>query len=89
LAFDGADHVGEADLTRRLRQPVAAVGATLARDDLGAAQLEQDVLEELERDLLRGREALCFHRARRRGGELRERADRIVHLGRDPHGRIV
>ena len=29
-AFDGADHVGEGDLGRRSREPVAAVGAALA-----------------------------------------------------------
>ena len=39
-ALDGADHVREADLGRRLRQLVAALGAALARDDLarGAAR---------------------------------------------------
>jgi hypothetical protein len=87
--LDRADHVGEADLRRRLRQPVAAVGAALARDDLGAAQLEQDVLEELERDRLCGREPLGLHRARRSDGELGERPQRVVHLGRDSHGWIL
>ena len=38
---DRADHVREADLGRRPRQPVAALGAALARDDLRAAQLER------------------------------------------------
>jgi hypothetical protein len=57
-----------------LASRVTAIRAALARDDLGAAQLEQDVLEELERDLLRRRELLRLHLARRRGGELRERA---------------
>ena len=87
-ALDRADDVGEADLRRRPAEPVAAVGAALARDELGAAQLEQDVLEEVERDLLRGRELLALDRLpRRRRGELRKRAQRIVDLGRDPHAR--
>ena len=33
---------------------------------------------------------LAFHRLPGRGGgELRERAKCVVHLGRDPHGRIL
>ena len=52
-ALDGADHVGQRDLGRGLRQPVAAVGAPLALHEAGVLQVEQDVLEELQRDLLR------------------------------------
>ena len=87
--FDRADHVRDADVSGRLREPVATLGAALARHDLGAAQLEQDVLEELERDLLRRRQPLRLHEAGRRRRQLRDRAQRIVHLRRDPHGRIL
>ena len=89
-ALHGADDVGEADLRRRPAEPVAAVGAAPAGDELGAAQLEQDVLEEVERNLLRGRELLTLDRLPRlRRGELRKRAQRIVHLRRDPHALIL
>ena len=59
-ALDGPDHVRQADLRRRLRQPVAALGAALARDDPAAAEFVGDVLEELERDPLGGRERLAL-----------------------------
>jgi hypothetical protein len=38
------------DLRRLLREPVAALGAALALHQAGVLQVEQDVLEELERD---------------------------------------
>ena len=57
-AVDGADHVGDGDLVGRPGQRVAAVGPAVARDDPGAAQLEQDVLEELLRDALGVRQPL-------------------------------
>ena len=83
------DHLGETDLLGGLGQPIAAVGATLARDDLGASQLEQDVLEELERDVLGLRDALALRRPLPRGGKLERSAQRVVDLRRDPHARIV
>ena len=52
-AVDRADHVGDGDLVGRLGERVAALGPTVAGDDPGAPQLEQDVLEELLRDPLR------------------------------------
>ena len=92
--LDGADHVGDGHLGRRLREPVAALGAALARDDPAPAQLEQDVLEEVERDLLGRGEPLALERARSIGielscGELGGGAQGVVHLGRDPHGPIL
>ena len=45
---------------------------------------------KLKRDLLCARELLAFHGLPGRGrGELCERAERIVHLGRDPHALIL
>ena len=55
-ALDRADHVGDLDLVRRARQPVAALGAALAAHDPGVLELAEDVLQELERDALGLRE---------------------------------
>jgi hypothetical protein len=50
--LDGSDDVGDRDLPGLLGQPVAAVVAALAADHARDAQLQQDVLEEVERDPL-------------------------------------
>ena len=72
------------------RQRVPAVGAAVARDDPGAAQLEQDVLEELLRDALGVGEPLSGHRPPAAAGrQLHQRPHRVVHLRRDPHPAIV
>src|SRR6185295_3796277 len=47
---------------RRPREPVAAVGAALAADETALPQVAHDVLEELERDLLRLRDPLGLDR---------------------------
>ena len=64
--LDRADDVREGDLARRLREPVAALRAALARDEPGVLEVEQDLLEEPERDRLRARERLRLHVRRRR-----------------------
>ena len=69
-----------------LRQPVAALGAALARTRPGVLQVEQDVLEELQRDLLRRGDALALDRALARGRrELGARAHGVVDLRGDSH----
>ena len=67
------------------REPVAAVGTALAGDETRVPEVDQDVLEEVERDLLRLREPVALHRAGAGRGELDGRADRVVRLGGDPH----
>ena len=86
-AVDRADHVGERDLVGGPGEPVAAVGAAPALDDPGVAQLEQDVLQEAQRDRLAGGQPLALHRgvALGRGGELHRRPQGVVGLGRDAH----
>ena len=56
--LDRSDDVGDADRLGRPRQRVAALDAALARNQLLVAQLEEDRLQELPRDRLRGRELL-------------------------------
>jgi hypothetical protein len=85
-ALDGANHVGDGDVVGGARKPVAALGAPPGAHDAGVLQLEQDVLEELERDVLRLGETLALDRAFIGGGELGRRADGVVGLGGDAHG---
>jgi hypothetical protein len=74
-ALDGSDHLGERDLLGRLREPVAPFGTALALDEAGVLEVEQDVLEELKRDLLcLGDPVALLRRARCRCCELRARA---------------
>src|SRR5262249_37299116 len=77
------------DLLRRHREPVAAFSAALALDEARVLEVEQDVLEEFERDLLRLRDPVALDRAVAGGGELRAGAQGVVDLRRDAHGRIV
>ena len=58
--LDDADHVGDGDLRGRPREPVAAVGAPLARDEAAVAEVAEDVLEELVRDRLGGGQPLTL-----------------------------
>ena len=60
--LDRADDVREDDLVGRLRQPVAALRAAPAGDDPDVLELAEDVLEELERDLLRLGDRLALDR---------------------------
>src|SRR5205085_520480 len=59
--LDRADHVRDADLLGRPREPVAALDAALRADEPRVPQLGEDVLEELERDFLRLRDPLALH----------------------------
>jgi len=56
--LDRPDHVGHADLGRRPRQLVPALGAAARGDDAGLLEVAEDVLEEVQRDVLGVREAL-------------------------------
>src|SRR5207248_7349536 len=68
------------------RQPVTPLGSALALHEPRVLEVEEDVLEELERDLLRLRDPVALDRTAVRGrGELRARPDRVVDLRRDPH----
>jgi len=85
--LDRADHVGECDLGGVLRKPVAAFGAALALHETRVLEVEQDVLEELKRDLLRPGELIAFLGAvARRRCQLRCCAQGVVHFRRDSHG---
>ena len=69
-ALDRPDHVGDGDLVGLAGEPVAAAGAATAFTRPRVLQVEQDVLEELERDLLRlgqplALDGLAVGRARR------------------------
>src|SRR4029453_8605673 len=75
-ALHRADDVRDGDLLRRPRKPVAALGAPLRADDPGMAQVAEDVLQELERDLLRLGDSLALDRAVPRGSKLDRGAER-------------
>ena len=86
------DHVGEGDLRRRPGQPVAALGAPLGVHDAASAQLQQDALQELRRDLLRPGDLLGGHRtgpgavgALGDGREFRSGAEGVVDPGGEAH----
>src|SRR3954451_17260829 len=51
-SLDRPDHARERDLLGRLREPVAPARAATCPNEAGVLELEQDVLEELERDVL-------------------------------------
>src|SRR6266540_6213501 len=74
------------DVVGRLREPVAAACSSLGADQPSMLQLEQYVLQELERNVLGFGELLALHGvAVGCGGELERRPHRIVGLCRDPH----
>jgi hypothetical protein len=74
---------------RTPRTVASAVGPALRLDDLGALQLEQDVLEKREGDVLRVGDLLALDRARVGARQLEHRPDRVVLLRRDPHEAIL
>ena len=81
-ALDRADDVGDGHLGGRAGEPVAAFGAAAGAHQSLVLQLQQDVLEELEGDVLGGREALSldgFPFAG--GGKLDGGADGVIGLG--------
>ena len=85
-ALDRPDHVGKRDLLWRPGQPVAPFRAALALHEPGVLEVEQDALEELKRDLLSlGDQIALLRYSAWRRRELRSRAQRVVHLRRDPH----
>ncbi len=59
----GADDVGHGDAVGGSSEAVAAVGTALAGDEPGPAQVDEDVLQELERELLCVGERLALDRA--------------------------
>ena len=61
-ALDAAHNVGDGDVVGRAREPIAAVHTPLASHETGVPQVAEDVLEELQRDLLRLCDALALHR---------------------------
>jgi hypothetical protein len=62
----------------------------LAAHDPGVAEFAENVLEEVERDVLGGRDPLGLDRSTvRAGGELDRRAHRVIRLGRDAHFRAA
>jgi len=84
-AVDGTDHVGDRDARGVLRQPPAPGLPTLRVHDPRLAQVRQDRLEEVVRDLLELAELLGAHRTRGipfgAGRHLDEGAQRVVRLG--------
>ena len=81
-AVNGADHVGDGDLTGKAAQPVSAVVPAPALHQALLPEVGEDVLEERHRDALGLRDELALDRcslvAR---GELDEGADGVVGLG--------
>ena len=89
ITVELADDLGDRDLVRRSGKLVPALGAALAGDQAAAAELGEDALEELRRDVLGRGELLGRRQAGWRRRELRHRPERVVDLGRDPHRPIL
>lgn len=85
--FDGAQHIGDGDLVCAPGEPVTAVAAALAHDDVPALQIAEDLLQERGRDPLALRDRLGAERLAGGGRELERGAYRAVRLGGDAHGR--
>ena len=88
-----AHHIGNGDIRRLAVEPVAALGAALAGDDAGLAQLTQDSLEELDRDLLRRSDLLALDQLRGINSvgacQLAERAHPVIGFRGNVHSRIL
>ena len=81
-ALDRADDVGDGHLGGRAGEPVAAFGAAAGADQALVLQLQQDVLEELQGDVLGGRQTLPLDGfALAGGGQLDGGADGVIGLG--------
>ena len=87
-SFRCADDVGEPDRRRVGGEPVAARGPSLGFEQAGPAQIAEDGLEELSRDLLRLGDLLPGRRGGNAGRELDHRAHGIVGPGGHMHDRI-
>ena len=89
--IEGANHIGHGDLSRVTRESVSAHRTPLAHDDAGRAQLAQDPLHELRRDLLAGRDCLTLQQTVTAVGlgQGQQRAHPIVDLRRYVHARIL
>ena len=70
-------------------EQVAAGGAAPAVHDPRAAEVEEDVLEEVHRDLLRLGDPLRAHGRVAVSGELDRGADGVVGLGGGAHALII
>src|SRR5436305_96774 len=81
-----ADDVGNRDVVGRLCEPEAAVSTAVRADDPRVAQLSEDVLQEVERNILSRGDALGLYRSLVScRGKLDCSANRVVGFGRDPH----
>src|SRR3954454_3583503 len=76
-ALDGADDVGDGDFVGRFGEPVAAASAPARLHQACMLELEQDVLHEVERDVLRLGDALALDRVLSGGRELECGAQRV------------
>ena len=89
-AFEHADDVGDRDLLRRSGQRPTALGPPVAAQEVGVAELPQDVIEELAGDVLLLGQAIALHRHARllleEPGQRGARADGVVDLVGDAHG---
>jgi hypothetical protein len=85
-ALDRADDVGDRHLVGGTGEPVAALGAAAGTDDAGVLELEQDVLEELQRNVLGLGEPLALDRPFAGGSQLGRRSHGVVGLRGDAHG---
>jgi hypothetical protein len=86
--LDCSDHVRDRDLVRGSRQGVPARLTAAALDDSGTAEVAQDVLEEVDRNVLRFRDLLCIDEPAD-GGELDRGTNGVVRLGGGAHARIM
>ena len=67
-------------------KPVMEKLITRFQHQPATAELREDALEKLRRDALSRGELLGRRQPGRRGGQFRHRPERVVDLGRDPHG---
>ena len=84
-ALERAHDLGQRDLVGGARQPVAAFDAALRGHDAGVPELREDVLEELDRNGLGGRDAVALGRPVARDRELGAGSQRVVDLCGDAH----
>ncbi len=81
-----ADHVCERDLLGRPREPVTALGSALAEDETGVLEVEENVLEEFERNLLSLGDPVALDGPLAGGGrEFCTRPHGVIDLCRNTH----